>query len=117
MQERKCNKVKNSWSVIETLMHQHGVSKQGLAEIAGVGPSAVTKWASGGSIRIQTIYRIANHFGVDPVTILQAGITPEVKQGEIDWRSRALNAERKLKSLREAIRSFNDVVARLEGAL
>lgn len=109
--------MKNSWTVIETLMQQHGVSKQGLAKIAGVGPSAVTKWANGGAIRLQNIYRIASHFGVDPVTIIQAGITPEVKQGETDWKSRALNAERKLKSLREAIRGFNEVVARLEDAL
>ena len=34
-----------------------------------------------------------------------------------DWRARALDAERKLKSLRGAIKSFNEVVAGLEGAL
>ena len=101
-------------------MNQRGIGKKDLAEIAGVGPSAVTKWANGGAIRIQSVHRIARFFEVEPIQIIQASldqITPQVKQGEIDWKARALNAERKLKALREAIRSFNEVVSKLEGAL
>ena len=33
------------------------------------------------------------------------------------WKNRAIKAEARLESLRGAIRSFNDVVVKLEGAL
>lgn len=96
------------------------MSKQELASIAGVGPSAVTKWASGGAIRLQTVHRIAQHFGIDPFTIVEAAVsaaTPQVKQGEIDWKERALIAEKRLEKLRSAIKNFNKIVEHLESAL
>ena len=45
-------------------MERRGIGKQQLAEIAGVGPSAVTKWANGGAIRRRHLLAIENHFGV-----------------------------------------------------
>lgn len=45
-------------------MRKHGVSKVQLAKIAGVGPSAVTKWANGGEIRPRNLEQIANQFGL-----------------------------------------------------
>jgi transcriptional regulator with XRE-family HTH domain len=40
------------------------MGKADLAQIAGVGASAVTKWAAGGAIRPATLKRIADHFDV-----------------------------------------------------
>ena len=101
-------------------MLQHGIGKKDLAIIAGVGPSAVTKWSNGGAIRIQSVHRIAQHFDIDPLTIIQADYNHtslEVEQSEIDWKARALKAEAKLNQLRAAIRNFTKVVENLEGAL
>lgn len=35
----------------------------------------------------------------------------------VDWKSRAISAEKKLEKLRAAIKNFNKVVENLEGAL
>lgn len=45
-------------------MQSKGIGKADLAKIAGVGASAVTKWAAGGAIRPATLKRVADHFGV-----------------------------------------------------
>ena len=45
-------------------MDREHVSAKKLAEIAGVVPSAVSKWKNGGSIGTDKIKRIADHFGV-----------------------------------------------------
>ena len=56
--------MKDVFSAIEKLMHEHRLSKTDLANIAGVGPSAVTKWSQGGAIREHHLAAIATHFGV-----------------------------------------------------
>lgn len=56
--------MKTSFDAIESLMHEHRVSKTEIAKIAGVGPSAVTKWAQGGAIREHHLVAIARHFDV-----------------------------------------------------
>ena len=56
--------MKTSFDAIESLIHEHRVSKTEIARIAGVGPSAVTKWAQGGAIREHHLVAIARHFGV-----------------------------------------------------
>ena len=84
-------------------MTANGVSKKQLAEIAGVMPSAVTKWANGGAIRIKYLHKIAQYFKVDTQQLFINSIT--VKQSESDgyWKSRALNAEQKLKAVNESL--------------
>ena len=54
----------NSWQRIQSLMEKTGISSRELAKIAGVVPSAVTKWKAGSSIRNAALSRIAIHFGV-----------------------------------------------------
>jgi len=112
--------VKNDFEPIKSLMDANGIDKKTLAEIAGVGPSAVTKWSNGGCIRIQHIKKIAAYFNVSPARLMEQHLhddTPKVKRSEVNWKLRALAAERKLENLRAAIRNFNKVVENLEGAL
>lgn len=52
------------WERIHELMEKNRVNSKELADVAGVVPSAVTKWKSGSSIRNDALSRIALHFGV-----------------------------------------------------
>lgn len=84
------------------------MSKAALAEIAGVGPSAVTKWANGGSIRIAQLSKIADHFGVDVRDLMPHNDSPKVNESESlsdveFWKRRALDAEEKLRNVKEAL--------------
>ena len=86
MQQEKCSAVKPPWERILSLMQAHGMGKAELADVAGVGASAVTKWATGGSIRPAHLKTLANHFGVTvdwllggPATI-QVGAPPATYQ-------------------------------------
>ena len=99
--------MKNSFELISPLMLKHGVDKKKLAEIAGVYPSAVTKWAKGGAIRIAQLEKIAVHFGVDVRELLPGNDSPSVKsEGEEVkyWKVRALDAEEKLKRVQKALK-------------
>ncbi len=96
-------------------MDANGVSKKDLAGIAGVGPSAVTKWVGGGAIRGKYLKKIADYFKVSPGQLLNDSL--QVKEGGVDWHQRALVAEKKLEKLRSAIKNLNRVVDNLEGAL
>lgn len=87
-------------------MAKHGVDKKKLAEIAGVYPSAVTKWAKGGAIRMAQLEKIAEYFGVDVREIMPGSISPAVKSDNTQvkyWRDRAFKAEEKLKLVNEAL--------------
>lgn len=54
----------SAWNQIEALRKEQGMTLAQLAAIAGVVPSAITKWKSGSQIRIDTLAKIAVHFGV-----------------------------------------------------
>jgi transcriptional regulator with XRE-family HTH domain len=88
-------------------MQQRGINKRQLAEIAGVGTSAVTKWAQGGAIRITQLKKIADFFGVDISVLAPSDITLEVKESENSnteyWKKRALLAEGKLTAVEQII--------------
>ena len=112
--------MKNSFDAIKHLMDANGVSKKDLAVIAGVGPSAVTKWASGGAIRLKYLHKIAQHFRMDTSLLLaESVVSPDsnkVKQSKVSyWQERALLAERKLESIKSVVRSLTDCVSKLEG--
>ena len=66
----------NPWHEIATLMQREGINAKELAEIAGVGQSAVTKWKRGGRIGADKLQRIALHFGVAIEDILPAQANP-----------------------------------------
>ena len=100
---RKLNKVKNSFSTIHNLMNANGISKKQLAEIAGVQPSAVTKWSNGGAIRLKYLHKIAQHFNVETQHLLANSITVNQSENEADWKFRALDAERRLKAVHESL--------------
>lgn len=68
------------WKNIDSLMRKNGVSSKKLAYIAGVGPSAVTKWKSGSSIRNDAISRIAVHFGVSIDWLMGSDHSDEIAQ-------------------------------------
>lgn len=53
-----------AWTQIERLMAERGLTGADVARIAGVVPSAVTRWKAGAQIRLDTLSRIAQHFGV-----------------------------------------------------
>lgn len=92
---------------IAPLMERSGINKRKLAEIAGVGTSAVTKWAQGGAIRIAQLKRIADYFGVDVSELSPTENSPQVKESETRtieyWRERALCAEGKLQAVKKAL--------------
>lgn len=99
--------MKNSFDLISPLMQKHGVDKKKLAEIAGVYPSAVTKWAKGGAIRMAQLEKIAEYFGVDAREIMPGSISPPVKSDNEQvkyWRDRAFIAEEKLKRVQKALK-------------
>jgi transcriptional regulator with XRE-family HTH domain len=80
-----------TWDKVKTLMEKNGLTSKEIAAIAGVVPSAITKWKAGSSIRTDALQRIAVHFGVSSDWLLgnetfgsrlkqsreRAGITPE----------------------------------------
>ena len=83
------------------------MDKKKLAEIAGVYPSAVTKWAKGGAIRIGQLEKIAVYFGVELRDLLPGSISPSVKSISEEvkyWKDRALNAEEKLQRVKKALK-------------
>ncbi len=51
------------WERIFALMKAEGLNAKEIAHIAGVVPSAVAKWKTGGKIGADKLERIANHFG------------------------------------------------------
>jgi len=64
----------SQWERIAELAKKHNISWTKLAKVAGVAPSAVTKWRSGGGIKTDALNRIAMHFGVSADWLL-AGIS------------------------------------------
>lgn len=56
--------VKTTWDIISEAMQKKGIGKQKLAEIAGVAPSAVTKWARGGAIRSRNLFSLESALGI-----------------------------------------------------
>ncbi|MFZ4394180.1 MAG: helix-turn-helix domain-containing protein [Kiritimatiellia bacterium] len=51
------------WVRIAELMRQEHITAKKLAQIAGVVPSAVAKWKTGGQIGADKLRKIADHFG------------------------------------------------------
>jgi transcriptional regulator with XRE-family HTH domain len=51
------------WERISALMKDRCINAKEIAEIAGVVPSAVAKWKTGGKIGADKLQRIADHFG------------------------------------------------------
>lgn len=109
-------------------MQVRGINKRKLAQIAGVRTSAVTKWAKGNGIRLDTLSKIAAYFGVDVRELLPySGDTPKVNTSETtaevnEWKSRALNAEQELRRYKSAfaklarsLRNASEVIDEMEG--
>lgn len=99
--------MKSSYELILPLMERAGINKSKLAQIAGVGPSAVTNWANGDTIKISNLAKIAEYFKVDIRELMPCSISPEVKQTEISpeievWKKRALDAEAELRRYKTA---------------
>ena len=113
--------MKTYFDKIAPLMERSGVNKRKLAEIAGVGTSAVTKWVQGGAVRIAQLKRIADYFGVDVSELAPSGNSLPVKESENStaeyWRQRALCAEEKLKFVNEALDYILKGTARLQEAV
>ncbi|MCL1920845.1 MAG: helix-turn-helix domain-containing protein [Kiritimatiellaeota bacterium] len=84
--------MKNSFSMIQALMTTRGISKKQLAEIAGVAPSAVTKWAAGGAIRVKYLHKIAQHFGVDTQNLLASSIIVKQSEAREDWKKKGIGS-------------------------
>lgn len=109
--------MKTYYDQISPLMEEAGINKAKLAEIAGVGTSAVTKWVQGGAIRIGQLKRIADYFGVDVRELMPTESSPQVNESEIKnanyWRDRALSAEGRLmavkKALNHALKGFEEL--------
>ena len=99
--------MKTYFDQIAPLMEQSGINKRKLAEIAGVGTSAVTKWVQGGAIRITQLKKIADYFGVDVSELSPTESSLKVNESENRtaeyWRERALHAEGKLLAVKKAL--------------
>ena len=103
-------------------MEKHGINKSKLAEIAGVGTSAVTKWVQGGAIRISQLKKIADFFGVDIHELMPTEQPQSVRKSEISdelifWKARALNAEDKLKIVNDALGLILEGTTKLKEAV
>lgn len=68
-----------TWDKIKQLMDKDGLTSKEVAAIAGVVPSAITKWKAGASIRTDALHRIAVHFGVSSDWLLGASTAPPVE--------------------------------------
>lgn len=95
--------MKNSFFVIQSLMTDNGISKKQLADIAGVRPSSVTKWATGGAIRLKYLHKIAQYFNVETQQLLAGSIIMKQSETIENWKSRALEAERKLAAVNKSL--------------
>jgi transcriptional regulator with XRE-family HTH domain len=65
-----------TWDKIKQLMDKDGLTSKEVADIAGVVPSAITKWKAGASIRTDALQRIAVHFGVSSDWLLGTSTAP-----------------------------------------
>lgn len=109
--------MKNSFDAIQTLMNTNGVSKKELAAIAGVQPSSVTKWVSGGAIRLKYLHKIAQYFNVETQQILAGSLTVKQSEKNVDWKVRALEAERKLAAVNDSLSLILQGTKRLQEAV
>ena len=113
--------MKTHFDQIAPLMERSGINKRKLAEIAGVGTSAVTKWVQGGAIRIAQLKKIADYFGVDVSELSPTENSPQVNESEIRtaeyWRERALLAESKLQAVKKALTHTLDGFKELQEAV
>lgn len=105
--------MKSHYDMIRPLMEKGGIDMKRLAVIAGVGPSAVTKWKNGGAIRIKQLQKIADHFRVD-IHDLMPRNSLSVNESELEeWKQRALAAEQKLarvnRALGHALKGFEEL--------
>ena len=105
--------MKSHYDTIRPLMEKGGIDMKRLAMIAGVGPSAVTKWKNGGAIRIRQLQKIADYFGVD-IHDLMPSNSLSVNASELErWKQRALAAEQKLarvnRALAHALKGFEEL--------
>lgn len=109
--------MKSYFEQISPYMERDGVNKAKLAEIAGVGTSAVTKWVQGGAIRIAQLKKIADFSRVDVRDLMPTESPPTVSKSEISqldyWKDRAYRAEGKLaavkKALAHALKGFEEL--------
>ena len=65
-----------TWDKVKMLMDKNGLTSKEVAAIAGVVPSAITKWKAGASIRTDALQRIAVHFGVSSDWLLGSSTAP-----------------------------------------
>lgn len=71
------------WDRVKALMEKNGLTSKDIAAIAGVVPSAITKWKAGSSIRSNALRRIAVYFGVSSDWLMAASSDPPSKHAPI----------------------------------
>jgi Predicted transcriptional regulators len=91
-------------------------SKAEFARFLGVSAPVYQRYEDGRIPRADALQTIAERLSVS-VEWLVSGNSPPIgnSQTDIDWRSRAIEAERKLESIKAVVRSLTDCVNRLEG--
>ena len=95
-----------AWQQIASLMRSESLSAKEIAKIAGVAPSAVSKWKAGGGIKYDALRRLAVHFKTSEAYI-QTGVEPGMQppaRTPIDQRD-AL-AKMPMKEWHNEIRAF-----------
>lgn len=71
------------WDRVRELMEKNGLTSKDIAAIAGVVPSAITKWKAGSSIRSTALRRLAVYFGVSSDWLMSASSDPPSKHAPI----------------------------------
>jgi len=72
------------WERISALMKDRCINAKEIAEIAGVVPSAVAKWKTGGKIGADKLQRIADHFGESVDWLLGRSESKSHRSGFLD---------------------------------
>lgn len=65
---------------LNALMRRQDASGAEIARIAGVSPSAVTRWRTGAQIRREPLERICEHFGLSPDDLLSDSVGLAAKE-------------------------------------
>ena len=113
MQENKSTTV-NFFDKVRSLAEKRGFKQKDLAKICGVSTAAVSKWYSGGDIKLDHAVKLANIFGINLTTVeLLAPADPRMtKESRSDY---GVVSRKDLKDIKVELQRLLDKVEKALG--
>jgi transcriptional regulator with XRE-family HTH domain len=99
-------------------MSERGVTQQELSKSSGVSQGTISKYRSNKQTpKSKELYAISKALGVKMEYWFGEQDVDIPNQNYSEWKNRAVDAERKLSSVKSVVRSLTDCVNKLEGVL